>query len=139
TQNERAPMTLRAAFAALTLAVGLGVSGARPALAQTSIVALSERDEAAYRDAFAALEAGNWRAATAAAARAEDDVLEGVVRGRMLLSSGYRAGWNEYTAWLNRHGEYGMANAVYDRAMDSRSRRARRNGVRAPAPVRGGA
>ncbi len=127
-------MTLRAAFAALTLAF----TAAAPAMAQTSIVALSERDEAAYRDAFAAVEAGNWRAATAAANRAEDDVLEGVVRGRMLLSRSYGANWSDYTSWLNRHGEYGMADAVYDRAMDSRSRRARRNGTRAPAPVRAG-
>jgi hypothetical protein len=76
-------MTFRAAFAALSVAV---VAAPVVAEAQTHIVALTEHDEAAYRDAFAAIEAGNWRGATAAMNRADDDVLEGVVRGRMLLS-----------------------------------------------------
>lgn len=123
-------MTFRTAFAALCL-----VSVAAPAAeAQTRIVALSVEDEAAYRDAFEAVEAGNWRAVTAALGRTDDDVLEGVVRGRMLLTQSYRPGWGEYTGWLNRYGDYGMASAVYERAMDSRSRRSR---VRAPEP-RGG-
>jgi len=125
-------MTLRLALAALCF-----LAAATPAFAQR-VVALSERDEAAYRDAFAAIEAGNWRGVTTALGRTEDDVLEGVVRGRMLLSRSYGASWSDYTSWLNRYGEYGMAPAVYDRAMDSRSRRARRNGTRAPDPQRGG-
>jgi soluble lytic murein transglycosylase-like protein len=125
-------MTFRFAFAALCLAF------ATPALAQPRIVALDDHDEAAYRDAFAAIEAGNWRGVTSALNRADDDVLEGVVRGRMLLSRSYRGSWSDYTSWLNRYGEYGMAPAIYDRAMDSRSRRARRNGTRAPDPQRGG-
>jgi soluble lytic murein transglycosylase len=132
---ERAKMTFRAAFAALSMAV---VAAPLTAEAQTSIVALNEQDEDAYRDAFAAIDAGNWRGVASAVNRAEDDVLEGVVRGRMLLTRSYRPGWSDYTAWLNRYGDYGMANAVYDRAMDSRSRRARRNGTRAPSPEAGG-
>jgi soluble lytic murein transglycosylase len=130
--RERAPMTFRFALAALCFAV------ATPAVAQSRIVALNEHDEAAYRDAFAAIEAGNWRGVTTALNRAEDDSLEGVVRGRMLLSRSYSASWSEYTSWLNRYGEYGMADAVHDRAMDSRSRRARRNGISAPSPQQGG-
>lgn len=126
-------MTFRFALAALCFA-----AAATPALAQR-VVALSEQDEAAYRDAFAAIEASNWRGVTNALNRADDDVLEGVVRGRMLLSRSYRASWSDYTSWLNRYGDYGMADAIYDRAMDSRSRRARRNGTRAPDPQRGGA
>ncbi|HJS81054.1 MAG TPA: transglycosylase SLT domain-containing protein [Vitreimonas sp.] len=125
-------MTLRFALAALCFAA------ATPAFAQSRVVALSEHDEAAYRDAFAAIEAGNWRGVTAALNRTEDDSLEGVVRGRMLLSRSYRAGWSDYTSWLDRYGEYGLAGAVYDRAMDSRSRRARRRGVSAPSPQEGG-
>lgn len=120
---------LRTALAALSVAALVS-----PAHAQQRVVALSERDEAAYRDAFAAIEAGNWRGVSAALARAEDDVLVGVVRGRLLLARGYRPGWAEYTGWLNRYGEYGMAAAVYDRAMDSRGRRSR---ARAPEPQRG--
>jgi soluble lytic murein transglycosylase-like protein len=127
-------MTFRAAFAALSVAV---VAAPVVAEAQTHIVALTEHDEAAYRDAFAAIEAGNWRGATAAMNRADDDVLEGVVRGRMLLSRSYGGAWSDYTSWLNRYGDYGLANAVHDRAMDSRSRRARRNGTRPPSPTAG--
>ena len=127
-------MQFRAAFAALSVAAIIAPVTAE---AQTAIVALSEHDEAAYRDAFAAIESGNWRGVGAALTRTEDDVLEGAVRGRLLLSRSYRASWSDYSSWLNRYGEYGMAEAVYDRAMDSRSRRARRNGTRAPDPVSG--
>lgn len=128
--------TLRSAFAALLLAA---FAAPAPAAAQQRIIALSERDEAAYRAAFQAIEAGNWRGVSSALSRTEDDVLEGAVRGQQLLSRGYGANWSEYTNWLSRYGDYGIAPAVYDRAMDSRSRRARRNGARAPAPVAGGA
>ena len=107
------------------------VAVAAPAVAEPRIVALSEHDEAAYRAAFEAIEAGEWRAVNAALNRVEDDVLEGVVRGRMLLARNYRPGWSEYTGWLNRYGEYGLAEAVYERAMDSRSRRSR---AQAPSP-----
>jgi len=125
-------MTFRFAFAAFCVAAIVS-----PAAADPRIVALSASDEAAYRDAFEAIDAGNWRAVTAALNRAEDDVLAGVVRGRMLLTRSYRPGWSEYTSWLNRYGDYGLANAVYDRAMDSRSRRARRAGTRPPSPTAG--
>jgi len=127
-------MTFRAAFAALTVAA---ISAPLSAEAQTQIVALSERDEAAYRDAFAAIESGNWRGVGSALTRTEDDVLEGVVRGRLLLTRSYRASWADYTNWLRNYGEYGMADAVYDRALDSRSRRARRRGTTPPDPVGG--
>src|SRR5262245_35855268 len=106
-------MTFRAAFAALTVAA---ISAPLTAEAQTHIVALSEHDEAAYRDAFASIESGNWRGVSAALNRTEDDVLEGAVRGRLLLSRGYRASWADYSSWLRNYGEYGMAEAVYDRA-----------------------
>jgi soluble lytic murein transglycosylase-like protein len=123
-------MTLRFAFAAL----GLAAAAVAPAAAQTRIVALSEHDEAAYRAAFEAIEAGNWRGVSAGISRAEDDVLEGVVRGRLLLTRAYRPGWREYTAWLSRYADHGAAQAVYERAMDSRGRRSR---ARPPAPQRG--
>ena len=109
-------MTMRSiAFAALCL------SAAAPAAAQT-VVALSESDARAYDTAFADIDAHNWRGVTAALSRVDDDSLAGIVRGRMLLSSSYRASWSEYTSWLNRYGDYGMADAVYDRAMASRRR-----------------
>lgn len=123
-------MTLRfTAFAALSTAALIA-----PAAADPQVIALSRTDEAAYRDAFAAIEAGNWRGVGTALSRAEDDVLEGVVRGNLLLARGYRPSWNEYTGWLNRYGEYGLADQVYRRAIDSRGRRSR---ARAPEPIGG--
>jgi soluble lytic murein transglycosylase len=110
---------------------------ATPAAAQPRIIALSNQDEAAYRAAFDAIEAGNWRQATSALSRVEDEVLAPVVRGRMLASRGYGAEWSAYVAWLNRYGDYGVAPAVYERAMNSRSRRARQRGVSAPEPDAG--
>jgi dipeptidyl aminopeptidase/acylaminoacyl peptidase len=67
--------TIRTALAAFAL-----LAFAAPAAAQPRVVALSEQDEAAYRTAFDAIEAGNWRAATSALSRVEDDVLEPVGR-----------------------------------------------------------
>lgn len=127
-------MMLRTALAALTVAA---IVAPVTAEAQSRIIALNENDEAAYRDAFNAIESGNWRGVTAALARTDDDVLHGVVRGRMLMSRGYDGGWSQYVAWLQSYPEYGMAPEIYERAMDSRSRRARRNGTRAPSPLAG--
>lgn len=98
--------TLRSAFAALLLAA---FAAPAPAAAQQRIIALSEQDEAAYRAAFQAIEAGNWRGVSSALSRTEDDVLEGAVRGQQLLSRGYGANWSEYTNWLSRYGDYGIA------------------------------
>ncbi len=127
-------MTLRTAFAALS-AVVCSAAIVAPAAAEPRVVALSESDEAAYRAAFEAIEAGNWRGVSSALGRVDDDALVGVVRGRMLLSRAYRPAWSEYTQWLTRYGDYGMANAVYDRAMASRRRRSR---AQAPYPQAGG-
>ncbi|MGQ0532318.1 MAG: lytic transglycosylase domain-containing protein [Caulobacteraceae bacterium] len=126
-------MTFRYALAAFSVAA----LAAPAALAEQHVIVLSEQDEAAYRDAFGAIESGNWRGVGTALSRADDDVLDGVVRGRMLLTRSHRGSWSDYTGWLNRYGDYGMAPAVHDRAMDSRSRRARRNGTRAPDPIAG--
>ena len=122
-------MMLRSAFAAFAVAAIVA-----PVAAEPRVVALTEHDEAVYRAAFDALEAGDWRGVNTALARAEDDVLEGAVRGRLLLARGYRADWAQYTSWLNHYGDYGMASAVYDRAVDSRGRRSR---ARAPEPQAG--
>lgn len=120
----------------LVLAAALALFAlARPAAAQPAIVALSEHDEAAYRAAFQAIEAGNWRGVGTALGRVEDDALVGVVRGRLLLARSYRPSWTDYTAWLNRYGEFGLADAIYDRAMASRRRRSR---AQAPHPQSGG-
>jgi hypothetical protein len=56
---------IRTALAALTVAA---IVAPVTAEAQSRIIALNEHDEAAYRDAFNAIEAGNWRGVTAALA-----------------------------------------------------------------------
>jgi soluble lytic murein transglycosylase len=113
--------------AAVSLAAFTLPAEAEPA----RIVALSDEDALAYTAAFAAIDRGDWRGVSSALSRAEDDVLAGAVRGRMLLAPRYRPSWTEYTSWLSRHRDYGMAGAIYDRAMQSRGRRAR---GRAPQP-----
>ena len=100
-------MTFRYALAAFSVAA----IAAPLAHAEPRILVLSEQDEAAYRDAFEAIDSGNWRGVGTALSRANDDVLDGAVRGRMLLSRSYRASWSDYTSWLNRYGDYGMAPA----------------------------
>lgn len=124
-------MILRSAFAALALAA---IAAPAQAQQQQRIVALSDHDARAYASAFAAIEAGNWRGVSAALSRVEDDALEGAVRGRLLLAPRYRPSWSEYTSWLSRYGEYGMADAIYDRAMASRRRHSR---AHAPTPNSG--
>lgn len=99
------------------------VASIASAAAQPRIVALSEEDERAYSAAFAAIEAHDWRGVGTALGRVEDDSLAGIVRGRMLLSRAYSPSWSEMTQWLDRYGEYGLADDVYERAMDSRRRR----------------
>ncbi|MDX2276244.1 MAG: lytic transglycosylase domain-containing protein [Hyphomonadaceae bacterium] len=112
------------------------VAAAQPAAAETRIVALSEQDERAYAAAFSAIESRDWRAVSVALREVEDDTLVGVVRGRMLLSRSYSPSWSEMSAWLNDYADYGLAEDVYDRAMASRSSRARRAGTQAPQPER---
>jgi soluble lytic murein transglycosylase-like protein len=120
---------LRSALVAFSIAAIVA-----PAQAQTRIVILSDDDAAAYRDAFAAIEAGNWRGVNSSLSHVEDDLLVGAARGRLLLARGYRPSWTEFTGWLSAYGDYGMAQAVYERAMDSRGRRSR---ARAPEPIDG--
>ena len=57
---------MRFAFAALCIA-----SAASPAVAQSHVVALSESDEGAYRDAFRAIEGRDWRGVTSALNRVD--------------------------------------------------------------------
>jgi peptidoglycan lytic transglycosylase len=92
------------------------LSFADKAAADPTVVALTSDDEAAYRAAFNAIEAHNWNGVRHALSRAQDDVLEGVVRGRMLLDPAYKPSRSEMTAWLQRYGDLAIADDVYDRA-----------------------
>lgn len=103
------------------------------ALADTRIVALSDEDARRYSAAFEAVESGQWGAARAALEQVEDDVLVPVVEGARLRRAGSGAGYAEYTAWLRRHGDLAIADAVYSRALNVRPRRA----ASPPAPDNG--
>ncbi|MFZ4122396.1 MAG: transglycosylase SLT domain-containing protein [Caulobacterales bacterium] len=120
------------ALAALGALTGIACM---PAAAETRVIALSDGDEAAYRAAFEALEAGDFAAARAAAARAEDSILVDVVDGVRFASPRYRPSYDDISSWLRRHGDLAVADAVYDRAIDIRPRRARM--AQAPSPRRG--
>jgi hypothetical protein len=117
------------ALAALGALTGIACM---PAAAETRVIALSDGDEAAYRAAFEALEAGDFAAARAAAARAEDSILVDVVDGVRFASPRYRPSYDDIASWLRRHGDLAVADAVYDRAIDIRPRRARM--AQAPSP-----
>ena len=81
-------MTFRTAVAALTFAVVAPVT----AEAQ-QVVALSEHDQRAYGEAYAAIDAHNWAGVTRALAHVDDTSLVESVRGRMLASPNYRASY----------------------------------------------
>ena len=90
------------------------------------IVALSSTDEAAYRAAFEAIEAGNWPAVNRALERVQDDSLVATVRGRMLSTRGYHASFATLNAWLRANDDLGVSGAVYQRALAARPMRGRR-------------
>ncbi|MFT3727318.1 MAG: lytic transglycosylase domain-containing protein [Terricaulis sp.] len=113
-------MTFRTAFAALTFAV------VAPVAAQAQqVVALSEHDQRAYADAYAAIDAHNWAGVTRALAHVDDTSLVEFVRGRMLASPNYRASYGTLNQWLVQNDELGVAYAVYERAQAIRPHRGR--------------
>jgi soluble lytic murein transglycosylase len=129
-------MTFRTAFAALSVAAFVAPVAAT---AEPRVVALSEHDEAAYRDAYDAIEAHNWSGVTRALAHVSDNSLEESVRGRMLASPAYHANYSTLTRWLDHHGDLAVASAVYERAQAARPHRGRGRhrravGAEPPAP-----
>ena len=113
-------MTFRTAFAALTFAV------VAPVTAQAQqVLALSERDQRAYADAYEAIDAHNWAGVTRALSHVDDTSLVQSVRGRMLASPAYHASYSTLNQWLVQNDELGVANAVYERAVAVRPHRGR--------------
>ncbi|MBI3439383.1 MAG: lytic transglycosylase domain-containing protein [Proteobacteria bacterium] len=127
-------MTFRTAFAALSVAALVAPANAT---AQPRILALSAHDDALYRQAFDAIDAHNWHGVTSALAHVDDNSLAETVRGRMLASPAYRASYGTLAQWLAQHGELAVAQAVYERAQDTRPHRGRgrrRHAIGAPPP-----
>jgi soluble lytic murein transglycosylase-like protein len=119
------------------LAAMAALAAGEAAEAHPRIVALTPEDEARYQSAFEAIEARDWQGVRRALDEVSDPVLEGVVRGRMLASAGYRATMSEYNNWLRHYGDLGVAGAVYQKAQASRPHRGRGRRRRAtgPAPI----
>src|SRR5262245_55638749 len=105
-------MTFRTAFAALTIAALVAPVSAEA----QQVLALSERDQQAYSEAYAAIDAHNWAGATRDLSHVDDTSLVQSVRGRMLASPNYRASYSTLNQWLVQNDELGVAYAVYERA-----------------------
>ncbi len=112
------------------------LAAAPPAAAEPRIVALTETDQRHYAAAFEAMEARDWDGVRTQLDAVEDEILVGVVRGRMLAHPAYRPSYSELTAWLRDHGALGVAGAVYERAQEARPHRGRgrRRHAVGPAP-----
>lgn len=94
-------------LAALALACSLA-----PAWAQTGILVLSAPDEAAYRRAFEAADAGDWRAARASLRSLSDTTLVPHVEAHALLSRAARPRKDAVAGWLSRHPDHALAQMV---------------------------
>lgn len=77
---------------------------------------LSPADEAAYRAAFAAVDAGNAAALDSALARIENGILRPVVEQERLLSPRMGATIDQMAAFLDRYGALAGAAEVHERA-----------------------
>ncbi|MBI1186312.1 MAG: transglycosylase SLT domain-containing protein [Alphaproteobacteria bacterium] len=116
---------------AILAAAALAALAVGPAAAEPRIVALSDADAAAYRDAFAAADRGDAQSVRRVLNGVEDDVLLGTALGRAYMSADRRS-YSQVSAWLGRYGELAIADDVYRQAQRIRPRRARR----APTPER---
>lgn len=117
------PVALAAAVLALACPVtALAQQGATPVATGTQPSAtpwldiLSPADEAAYRAAFAAVEAGNAEALGAALARVDNGILRPVVEQERLLAPRMGASVAEMAAFLERFGALAGAAQVRERA-----------------------
>jgi peptidoglycan lytic transglycosylase len=106
-------------FAALAAAGALFASAA-PAQAEGRILILSDQDERAYRDAFAATAKADWPGADAALARVTDGTLAGAVLAARYLSGRYDPGFAELSAWLAANADSPVADQIYAMALTRR-------------------
>jgi soluble lytic murein transglycosylase-like protein len=84
--------------------------------AEGRILVLSPGDEAAYRAAFAAADAGDWAAVENQLAGVEDASLAGDLLARRYLSRGAAPSFADLAAWLADNADSPFAEAIYQRA-----------------------
>lgn len=90
---------------------------ATPAVAASRVLVLSDSDAAAYQDAYAAIETGDWPLVRLALQRLGDRSLEGPVLARLLSTPQYPARPDELTDWLARFGDQPLAEEVRRRGV----------------------
>lgn len=100
----------------LCASLALATGSAAPAQAASRLLVLSPADEAAYQDAYSALERQDWPLVRLALRRIEDTALEGPLTARLLSAPGYPAQPEELAAWLQRFGDQPLAEIVRSRA-----------------------
>jgi soluble lytic murein transglycosylase-like protein len=95
---------------------------AAPTLAHAEgrILVLSEQDERAYRDAFAAADRRDWQAADSALAQTRDGALAGAVQAARFLSGSYDPSFAELNAWLAVNADSAVADQIYTMATTRR-------------------
>lgn len=75
---------------------------------------LTAQDAAVYRQMFQLAAAGDWNNALALIHRVDDDILVGhVLAERYLEEGGYRASFDELSAWLARYPDHPDAQRIY--------------------------
>ena len=97
---------------AMAVALSCGV-----ATADSGVLILSPRDEAAYARAFDAADAGDWRASRAALSGASERSLVSYVEARALLARAARPRRDAIAGWLTRNPEHVLAPLVRRRGV----------------------
>lgn len=101
-------------FSAAAAAVALLVA---PAHAAPGVLVLSDGDETAYRRAFEAADAGDWRRARSAMESIEDRSLVADVEARALMSRNARPRREAIAGWLVQHQDHILAPYVRRRGI----------------------
>lgn len=98
--------------AALAVALTCGVASA-----DSGVLVLSARDEAAYTQAFDAADAADWHAARAALDTVSDSSLAPFVEAHALLARGARPRREALASWLSRNPDNVLASLVRKRGV----------------------
>ncbi|MEJ0023039.1 MAG: hypothetical protein WDN76_06060 [Alphaproteobacteria bacterium] len=122
---------------ALAAAIGIygvaSMAAPQAAHAEGRILVLSGADETAYRDAFAAADAGRWDRASDAVENVSDKTLVPTLQARRLTSGLYDPTYDELADWLNANADSAAAPEIY--AMAQTRRPASAASLRAPTPL----
>ncbi len=88
--------------------------------AEGRVLVLSEQDERAYRDAFAAADRRDWSSADTALGRVSDGALAGALQAARYLSGSYDPSFAELSAWLSANADSAVADQIYTMAQTRR-------------------